>query len=122
MAPVMRLGLLACLLALPAFAQGIKLGGGGGAAAKIRKWVRASASLDFPSIAIGQCSSLTATVTGASVGDSVQVSANGSLGARVSLSEWYVSAANTVTVKACNNDTAAAQDPPARTFAITVFS
>lgn len=81
--------------------------------------LRASTTLDFPSISSGAASSLTMTVTGARVGDPVTVNVNpGGLTTGVVLMAG-VSANDTVTVKA-QNVTAAAVDPAAVTVIVTV--
>jgi hypothetical protein len=77
----------------------------------------ASATWDAPSVAAGAQTSTTVTVTGASIGDFVEVSANGIFsGMRL----WgEVSAANTVTVYLSNN-TGGAVDPSSRTISVRV--
>lgn len=59
------------------------------------------ATLDFPSIAANSNTSLTVTLTGVAVGDSVVVAPPGS-GVSVIYFNAYVSAANTITVRAYN--------------------
>lgn len=89
---------------------------GGGAV--IKKELSATASLDFPSIAAGSFAELTITVTGAQVNDAVipglPFNPNSGL-----IYQMFVSAVNTVTVRA-NNFTAGAIDPAAQTFRATV--
>lgn len=83
----------------------------------------AVATLDFPSIsAAGGVQDLTITVTGASVGDSVIVSENSAtaIDSGVVLRGW-VSASNTVTVRATNT-TAGAIDPASASYRSTVVS
>lgn len=81
--------------------------------------LRASTSLDFPSVASGGVQSLTMTVTGARTGDPVTVTTNpGGLTTGIILTAG-VTANDTVTVKA-NNVTAGAIDPAAVTVIVTV--
>lgn len=77
-----------------------------------------SGSMDFPSIAAAASAVLTATITGAELGDIVSVGlpANNSAGV---IYQGYVSAANTVTIRA-TNITAAAIDPVTGVFRIRV--
>jgi len=87
-------------------------------AQKVNKILRASASLDFDLSAVN-CQDLTVTVTGAALNDEVFVGApNGSIVADETFSAW-VSAANTVTVRAC--DGAGAGNPASGTYKVTVF-
>ena len=74
-----------------------------------------SATLDFGSIAAAGNASLTITVTGAAVGDVVDLGVpNGSMTAGLVFTAW-VSATNTVSVQ-CYNSTAGAIDPASGTF------
>lgn len=73
-----------------------------------------SASLNFPSTAVGARSTLTLTVAGCAVGDAVFLGMNSTPTAGVIFTA-YVSAANTVTV-VCQNYSTAAVDPGAITF------
>jgi len=85
---------------------------------KVNKILRGSASLDFDLTAVN-CQDLTITMTGAAVGDEVFLGApNGSIVADETFSAW-VSAANTVTIRAC--DGAGAGNPASGTYKITVF-
>lgn len=88
---------------------------GGGTA--ISKVLSATASLDFPSIGANLQASLTMTVTGAAVGDSVQVNPS-AIEAGLTWS-GYVSAVNTVQIRVANS-TALAIDPVAATWRATV--
>lgn len=78
----------------------------------------AAATLNFPSIAAGASSDLAITVTGAVVGDSVTLGLPAAPAAGVIL-QGFVSAADTVTVRA-TNVTAAAIDPASATYRATV--
>ena len=88
-----------------------------------------STSLNFgTAMAAGQCENLTATVTGAVVGDTVIATLTAVAGgaesfvtasAHIDIKQW-VSAANTVTVQECNNGSAAV-NPVAETFRIDVW-
>ena len=81
----------------------------------------ASATLDFPSIAAsGGTQDLTITVTGASVGDVVALGLPAAPSAGVIFNGW-VSASNTVTVRA-TNATAGAIDPASGTYRAAVTS
>ena len=80
----------------------------------------ATATLDFGSIAAASQADLTITVTGASVGDSVSLGLPASPTAGLVFNAW-VSAANTVTIRA-TNITAAAIDPASATYRATVMS
>ena len=82
------------------------------------KDLKASAVLDFPSIAAAGSANLTITVTGAVVGDDCYVTLNGTPALGLDYIAW-VSAANTVTVRAMNF-TGAAIDPAAATFRVHV--
>lgn len=81
--------------------------------------LRASASLNFPSIAAGATAELTITVTGAAVGDAVALAPPATVEAGVVWSA-RVSAANTVTVRMANV-TSGAIDPAAATWGATVL-
>jgi hypothetical protein len=76
--------------------------------------LRGTATLDFPSIATNACAELTMTVTGAAVGDLVWLGPPAALDVGL-LSMGFVSAANTVKVRVCNQ-TAAAIDPVSATW------
>ncbi|MGP3914307.1 hypothetical protein [Nonomuraea sp. 10N515B] len=90
-----------------------------GAAAASGKPLFASASLNFGSIAAAGQLELTIAVTGAAVGDTVALAPPAAVEAGL---VWAgrVSAANTVTVRLANI-TAAAVDPAAATWGVTVF-
>jgi hypothetical protein len=81
--------------------------------------LRASASLNFPSMATLTSAELTITVTGAAVGDAVALAPPASVEAGL---VWCgrVSAANTVTVRMYNS-TASTVDPVAATWGVTVL-
>ena len=84
----------------------------------VNKILRGSATLDFDLTAV-TCQDLTITVTGAAVGDEVFLGVpNGSIVADATFTAW-VSAANTVTVRAC--DGALAGNPASGTYKVTVF-
>jgi hypothetical protein len=78
-----------------------------------------SASLNFASIAAAASADLTITVTGAAVGDEVAVGLPAAPTAGI-IYQAFVSAANTVTVRA-TNITADAIDPAAQTFNVAVL-
>ena len=79
----------------------------------------ASATLDFPSISAQSFADLTITVTGAALGDSVALGVpTASVTAGLMFTAW-VSATNTVTVRAHNYSVAAA-DPASGTFKATI--
>ena len=81
--------------------------------------LRATATLDFPSISAQSQQELTVTVTGAAVGDPAMVAPPAAPNA--SLVYWaYVSATNTVTVRAVN-PTAGAIDPASASFTVMVL-
>ncbi|CAB4182632.1 SGNH_hydrolase domain containing protein [uncultured Caudovirales phage] len=78
-----------------------------------------TATLNFPSIAAtGGTQDLTVTVTGATVGDSVQIGLPAAPSAGVTFNAW-VSATDTVTIRA-TNATAGAIDPASATYRVTV--
>ena len=79
----------------------------------------ATAILNFPSIAAAASSDLTVTVTGALVGDSVSLGLPAAPAAGIVFNA-FVSATNTVTVRAINI-TAAAVDPVSATYRATVL-
>jgi hypothetical protein len=92
--------------------------GGGTVVANI---LSATATLDFPSIAANSFADLTITVTGAVSGDTVIANPiAGSAITDVSYDAW-VSAANTVTIRATNNSSTTARDPASGTFRATVI-
>jgi hypothetical protein len=79
----------------------------------------ASASLNFGSIAAAASADLTITVTGAAVGDGVALGLPAAPAAGIVFNA-FVSAANTVTVRA-TNVTADAVDPAAATYTVDVL-
>jgi len=87
--------------------------------ATLTKLLTASATLDFPSIAAADQASLTITVTGAVVGDEVAMALPASPTAGIVFNA-FVSAANTVTIRA-TNVTAAAVDPASASYSVIVF-
>jgi hypothetical protein len=89
---------------------------GGGVWARV---LRASASLDFPSVAAAGTADLTITVPGCVVGDDVQVSITAAPTTTLRFVAW-VSAADTVTVRAINH-TAGAIDQAATVYRVLVF-
>ena len=79
-----------------------------------------TATLDFGVITAQSYADLTITVTGAALGDSVSLGVpNGSIVAGVVFSSW-VSAADTVTVRAHNYAGTSSSDIPSGTFKATV--
>jgi hypothetical protein len=80
----------------------------------------ATATLDFPSISAASQQSLTVTVTGAAVGDVVQLGLPASPTANI-VFFGFVSAADTVTIRA-SNITAGAIDPASDTYRVAVTS
>ena len=80
-----------------------------------------SASLNFPSIAALSTSDLTITVTGAALSDMVALGIpNASITADVTYSAW-VSATDTVTVRARNHNAVSASDPASGTFKVKIL-
>lgn len=98
------------------FVDGITVGGSG----VLKKILTATAALDFGSIAAGASADLTIAVTGAAVNDSVSLGPPPAPTAGI-IFEPFVSATNTVTVRA-TNITGGAIDPASQTFRVTVFS
>jgi len=81
--------------------------------------LEATATLNFGSTATLACTDLTVTLTGAVLGDIVSLGIpHVSMPAGGSYSAW-VSAANTVTVRYCNN-TAGSLDPASGTFKVSI--
>lgn len=78
-----------------------------------------TATLDFPSIAAAASANLTMTVTGAVVGYSVSIGLPAAPAAGI-VWDAFVSAADTVTIRA-TNITAGAIDPASATYRATVF-
>jgi hypothetical protein len=91
-----------------------------GSGAQITKVLTGSASLNFGSIATTASADLTITVTGAAVGDEVSLALPASPTAGIVFNA-FVSAANTVTVRA-SNITANAVDPAEATYGVLVFA
>ncbi len=94
----------------------LRVGGG----TIVQNILSATATLDFPSIAASSFADLTITVTGAVSGDTVIVNPiAGSATTDVVYTGW-VSAANTVTIRASNVSSTTARDPASGTFRATV--
>ena len=87
--------------------------------ASLNKILTASAALDFPSIAAAGQQSLTITVTGAAVNDEVVMGLPAAPTAGIVFNA-FVSATNTVTIRA-TNVTAAPVDPASATYSVIVF-
>jgi len=87
--------------------------------ATLNKILAASASLDFPSIDAVSQASLTVTVTGAAINDEVVLGLPAAPTAGIVFNA-FVSAANTVTIRA-SNITAGAINPPAATYSVAVL-
>jgi hypothetical protein len=79
----------------------------------------ATDTLDFPNILAGAIASLTVTVTGAVVGDTVALGAPDSIEAGLMWS-GYVSAANTVTIR-LHNTTGIAVNPAPATWKASII-
>jgi hypothetical protein len=86
----------------------------------ITKVLSGSASLDFGSIGAAAQAGLTITVTGAAVGDEVITALPAAPAAGIVFNA-FVSAANTVTIRA-SNITAASVDPVAATYGVIVIA
>jgi hypothetical protein len=92
-----------------------------GTGATVQAILSATATLDFASIAASSFADLTITVTGAVSGDTVIVNPiAGSATTDVVYTGW-VSAANTVTIRASNVSSTTARDPASGTFRATVI-
>ena len=87
--------------------------------ATLTKLRTATATLDFPSISAVSQADLTITVTGAVVGDEVVLALPAAPTAGIVFNA-FVSAADTVTVRA-SNITAAAVDPASASYSVLVF-
>ena len=85
----------------------------------IPRQLSATATLNFASIAAGASADLTVTVTGAVVGDAVHLGLPAAINAGLTFTA-FVSAANTVTVRA-TNVTGGAIDPASATFRAVVM-
>jgi hypothetical protein len=83
------------------------------------KLLSAIATLDFPSIAAQSFSDLTLTVTGAAVNDLVQLGLPASPASGINF-QAFVSAANTITVRA-QNATGLAIDPASASYRVSVM-
>jgi hypothetical protein len=90
----------------------------------ITKHLSATAVLDFPAIPNNSCNSLTITVTGAAIGDSVYASPRAVSGGIETFANtsWnaYVSSTNTVTVRACKINTGTV-DLPGQTWRVDIW-
>jgi hypothetical protein len=87
----------------------------------LAKTLTASATLDFPSISANSYQDLTITVTGAAVGDIVSLGVDAAaIGANIYFPTPWVSAADTVTIRAVNNDISSSYDPASATFKVSV--
>lgn len=91
-----------------------------GSGATITKVLTASASLNFPEIAAASQANLTITVTGAAVGDEVILALPSGPAAGLVFNA-FVSAANTVTVRA-SNITGSPVDAAAATYGVIVIN
>lgn len=87
--------------------------------ATITKIRAGSATLDFPSISAASQADLTVTVTGAATNDEVVLGLPAAPTAGLVFNA-FVSAANTVTIRA-TNVTASPVDPASATYAVLVF-
>ena len=83
------------------------------------KLLRATATLDFPSVSAQSTQTLTATVTGAAVGDAVIVCTPAAPNAGIVFGGW-VSAADTVSIRA-SNVTSGSIDPASATYKVIVL-
>ncbi len=105
----------------------ITIGTGG---TTINKVVSATSTKDFAAIKAGYCTNTTMTVTGAALGDSVDLNIpanvmgiSTSTDARTGIS-WYgsITAANVATLVACNSSsTASSANPPSGVFRVTAI-
>jgi len=91
-----------------------------GTGANVTRMAAATASLNFPSIATTASADLTITVAGAAVGNYVVLSLPAAPAAGIVFNA-FVSAANTVTVRA-TNVTDNAVDPAAATYGVLVIA
>ena len=104
---------------MPTFNFNRKKFGYGNNAVLGKDQLRASAALDFPSVAAAGVATLTVTVKGAAVGDDVTLSHRAAPTAGLRYAAW-VSAVDTVTVQV-NNLTAGAVDAVSATIGVIVF-
>lgn len=87
----------------------------------LAKTLTATASLDFSNTVASSSSELTITLTGAAEGDVVSLGIpNAAVMPNSSFTAW-VSAANTITVRFCNNDAANSQNPNVATFRVSLI-
>ena len=97
----------------PTSGKGVAIGGG----AAVKKVLTGTASVDFTALAAGTCENFNITVTGAANGDPVYVGIPAAAWATTEYASisYFVSAADTVTVKRCNltNATTALSNPAA---------
>ncbi len=104
----------------PTTGKGVSIGGG----AAIKKVLSGTASVDFTALAAGACENFNITVTGAADGDAVSLGIPAAAWATTEYAtiDYFVSAANTVTVKRCNltNETTALSNPAAVTIRAVV--
>lgn len=91
-----------------------------GSGATVSKLLSASAALDFGSISAAAQADLTITVTGAAAGDEVILALPAAPAAGIVFNA-FVSAANTVTVRA-SNISAAPVNPASATYGVIVLS
>ena len=92
----------------------------GTGSATITKVLTATATLNFPSISAVSQADLTITVTGAAVGDEVMMSLPASPAAGIVFNA-FVSAADTVTIRA-SNITASPVDPASASYGVIVVA
>jgi hypothetical protein len=92
----------------------------GTGSATITKVLTATATLDFGSISAVSQADLTITVTGAAVGDEVMMSLPAAPAAGLVFNA-FVSAANTVTIRA-SNITASPVDPASASYGVIVIA
>ena len=93
----------------------------GGVRYTLAKTLTATATLNFPSTAIGSSSTLTITVTGAADGDVVQIGVPATAILTNSYYTAYVSGANTVTIRFNNTSGFTSQDPNSGTFRASII-
>ena len=91
-----------------------------GSGATVTKILTATASLDFPSISAASQADLTITVTGAATGDEVIMSLPAAPTAGLVFNA-FVSATNTVTIRA-SNITGSPINPAAASFGVIVIN
>lgn len=115
----LTLGTLVCTsfqASVSCYGETLTVGGFGSAILHI---ISATATLDFGNIAAGTSADLTITVTGATVGSSVELGLPAAPNAAIVFTAW-VSAADTVTVRAFNNNPITAVDPASGSYRVTV--